>query len=400
MTFQIRPITEAEFSDYTQIRSEAYHAPYDELFKLRHLTDLNETRCVFVDEEMRATGRLFRFEQNVHGRFVPMGGVASIAVRMDERGKGHIRQVIGHMLRELRADGVPVSVLYPSVHALYRRFGYAIASELRTVTVRNQREALFLESLPRPQGTVRRADTEELEAMALALYNQAAAQHHGNLRRSDVSYWEHRILFKGETTKSDRRTLFLYFDTENKPQGYLLLNPKDNGTVRIKELIALTFEAQLGLLQLLQQDNILTEFTWNTDLNSDLPALLYNPKSVDTKIQAEWMARIVDVRTAWTILSPHATSGRVRLGVVDAMCDWNQGTFDLHVADGQAQVTETTEAPQAVADIGTWSQLLYGYLTVEQALFTGSLQVHDPAVLPFLRALWRTDVKPFSHDPF
>lgn len=108
------------------------------------------------------------------------------------------------------------------------------------------------------------------------------------------------------------------------------------------------------------------------------------------------MARIVDVSVAWRIRSPQAANGTVRLGVVDEVCEWNDGTWEVSAG----RVSRTDSEPQAIADIGTWSQIFYGYLTIDQAIFLGKLTVKDENSLSILRTLWSTASQPMMLDSF
>lgn len=65
------------------------------------------------------------------GRKLAAHGIADVTVDVVHRGKGVARGLLAELLRQERDRGVAVSVLYPSVPAVYRSYGYA------AVTVRD-----------------------------------------------------------------------------------------------------------------------------------------------------------------------------------------------------------------------------------------------------------------------
>jgi predicted acetyltransferase len=397
MTAILRPLDpETELVRYTEIRHHAYHMPFDGQAIHPHLLNASETRCVFVDGVMQATGRLIPYKHTLHGQTVPMGGVASIAVPMEERGKGHVRQILTHMFAELRDRRVPVSTLYTPIQPLYRSYGYELIAEQRQVRIPIQE--LQFDCPVSAAGEVAPMREADIPAVK-ALYERYRQRVNGMLQRTDEQ-WQNRVLTAPLLHGVLTRRGWLWRDAQGEAQGYMLWDSIDDGTLEIHEMVALSSAAEIGLLEFLHRDNLLKEVVWPTYLDNPLVLLQRYPKKVKTQIEPGFMARIVDVQAAWEIISPDAADGRVVLEVQDSRCDWNQGRFALTVEGGRARVERTTEDAQASAEIRLWTQLLYGALNVQQALYLGTLQVHDQHVLPFLQRLWATPHKPQMLDRF
>lgn len=394
MATEIRPFREDELLRFAQIRQESYHLGFDGTVLNPHLTDPTSSRCVFVDGVMQATGRLYEFTQSLHGQRVAMGGIASIAVPMEERRKGHIRTLLMHLLAEMRDRAMPVSALYPSTFAFYRQFGYEIAAQTRTLTL-SVKEPYFDRTLALESGTIKRMTDADIPVVK-ELYERYAKLQQGALFRDDLM-WEQRRFH----TVADgyRRPCYIWYDAQGAPQGYMLWDRIKDDVLNLFELVYTNVCAWLELLRFTQRDNLLEQVTWKTSADSMLPTLLHDPKIGGT-LQPGFMARIVDVQQAWNIHSPQAQSGQVILHVADATCDWNEGAWSVTVEDGCATVSRTTQAPHASADIRTWSQLFYGFLTVEEAMFMGHLHLHDTRALPFLKQLWATERRPLMLDYF
>jgi predicted acetyltransferase len=393
MTIEIRPITSEDWQEYCNRRAEAYHIDYSNIINKPHTVNFEETRCLFVDGVMSSTGRLYPFEQSLHGRWLPMGGIASIATRLEDRGKGYIRMILAHMLEEMRDRNIPISCLYPTVPPFYRQFGWEFVSEKRIFKSPIQ-SGLFQKALHRTKGTVRRALPSDLPLIN-RIYETYAADRPGYLRRSE-QHWQERV-FRNPFTDKERLT-FLWSDDDREAQAYLVLNPSENFKVLIKELISLTPDGMINLLSMLQKDNILKEWEWETDVESPLPLLLNT--RMESSVSATFMARIVKIEEAWKYHASDATPVTLRLAVQDSFCPWNEGVWELRIEGDSTTVEQTDDAPQASADINTWTQLYYNSLSLDQALFLGKLNLHDTSILPNLRTLWSTPHKPMMVDFF
>ncbi|MFD2170832.1 GNAT family N-acetyltransferase [Tumebacillus lipolyticus] len=396
MTIEIRPIQDQEWERYCLIRSESYHqlSP-EQALSLRSRTNLADTRCLFVDGEMQMTGRLYPFTQYLHGRALPMGGIAAIACQLEARGQGHVRALLSALLHEMREQGIPVSCLHPSTYELYRKFGYEIACEKRHFKLPFQTK-LLSQAPDKADGRAVRGGEEDHSTLK-KLYERHASEQNGYLKRRDEEWL--KILDNPFTQTKPR--IYLWLDQQEQPQGYLILQQQEEQQLEITELIALTGAALRGLLSLLERDNLLSSWEWETNLDSILPSLLHDPKQMESKSVNWFMARIVDVSRAWEITSPAAKIGKINLQVIDSFAPWNEGIWQVSVQQpGEAAVSATDSSPCASADIGTWTQIFYGYLSIDQALFLGKLSLHDPEQLPFLRSLWATAQQPMLIDYF
>jgi len=393
MNSQVRPIQDTEWENFVEIRAESYHMDFHEMVKHRQLFDLSETRCIFVENQMQATGRLISYQQYMHGKVMDMGGVASIATRLEERGKGYVRKLITDMLTEMKERSVPVSCLFPSNHAIYRRFGWEIVAEVREIRYPLRSHALS----HHPQtGRVVRVREEHFPIIQ-ELYRKYALQHNGYLVRSE-SFFHNKVL-QNPYSQSPYRT-YLWFDDQGHPQSYMILSPPESGKLYIREIVALTGEGLLNLLLLLEKDNILDEWRWQTDVHNILPTLFREPELIESSITPGFMARIVDIAEAWKLVSPQAEAGSVVLRVQDMIAPWNEGVWEVSVGGELADVKRSDRPAQATGEIGIWTQLFYGYTTLEKAVYSGKLQIHDPEIVPFLKKLWASSEKPLMFDRF
>ncbi|MGO2608437.1 MAG: GNAT family N-acetyltransferase, partial [Brachybacterium tyrofermentans] len=62
------------------------------------------------------------------GAKIACGGIGGLAVHPAHRGGGLFRELIMAILARCDAEGMPVSMLYPSNPSIYRRFGYQVVA--------------------------------------------------------------------------------------------------------------------------------------------------------------------------------------------------------------------------------------------------------------------------------
>ncbi|MEH1098298.1 GNAT family N-acetyltransferase [Micromonospora sp. CPCC 205561] len=74
--------------------------------------------------------------QNLRGRVLDVAGVAWVVTHPLARRRGHSRDLLHHLLGEMRQQGHVASALYPFRSSFYARFGYLNLPKPRTVTFR------------------------------------------------------------------------------------------------------------------------------------------------------------------------------------------------------------------------------------------------------------------------
>jgi len=384
-----RPVPEDQEDDHARIARYAFDAesgPFDP-----EEPDTDDSYWSFADyygvfegDELLTTSGHIEFTARLRGNWVSLAGVAAVASPPEHRRKGLVADLLAASLSDYRERGWPISALRPFEESFYAKYGWATGVRYRTATVEPGALAPTAE-LVGDEGRFRQIHPEDHER----LHDAYDAWLEGTTlatRRSD-DWWRDRILVSphGEDP-------FCYaWERDGEVRGYVVYEVTDDRTLQTQEVAAADDEAYLHLLR----------FCYNHD--SQLQSVeLYGPESeflidvvddrdaLTVEEAAGQMVRIVDVPPALEAPA-YAAEGRVVLDVSDDTAPWNDDCFALTVENGVATVDRTDAAPDVHVGIGTLSQLLVGYLSVDRARLVGDLTVDDPAAAETLAALFPTE---------
>jgi GNAT superfamily N-acetyltransferase len=82
------------------------------------------------DGRVLAIARVRAYDQLWGGHRVPMGGIASVAVHPDGRGRGLAAELMRGLLPVMRETGQPISALFPTGVGVYRPVGWEVVGSL------------------------------------------------------------------------------------------------------------------------------------------------------------------------------------------------------------------------------------------------------------------------------
>lgn len=91
--------------------------------------DPEQVYVVEADGEVRATAGVLPLEVFVDGRPVAMGGITAVATHAAYRRRGYAGELMRAALGGMRERRVYLSMLHPSAHSFYRRYGWELATE-------------------------------------------------------------------------------------------------------------------------------------------------------------------------------------------------------------------------------------------------------------------------------
>jgi predicted acetyltransferase len=311
------------------------------------------------------------------GRALPVGGVAAVAVRPEERGAGVGRALMAWHLHDLHERGVPLSVLYPATVPFYRRFGYELAGS-RTIH-RLSTSALDLGERGLACRTYEIVPPKPPPVVA-DLYQRAAERSAGFFARSD-GLWR-RLL-----ESADTHVQTAIVGPGDAPEGYVVWEHEDTREIWVRDAVALTPRALARILTLLSDFRTLEESVHWPGPPVDL-RLLGLPVRTDRETFSEaktWMLRIV--RVAEALRGRGYVRGlagsTLELEIEDPLLPDNAGRWTLHFREGgRAEITRgsTAGAPCIRVSIEALAPLYSGFWSASALAGQGLVEGESEAL--------------------
>ncbi len=304
------------------------------------------------------------------GQRVPMGGIASVGIAPEHRGKGGAIALMRSAVQELYDRDIPLSVLYPATQRLYRKAGYEqggtrCAWEIRTGSIHLQERSLPLTPMaPEPD-------------ILGPTYARYAAGYNGLCDR-------HRSIWLQRTQPKSDETVYAYrVGTVDHPHGYIVFTQSRHsgqGTITIRDWAALTVEAATTLWGFLfSHRSQINRIQWvGGAVDPMLPVL--PEQSAQMTDQEIWMLRIVNVPRALEARGfPPAANAELHLKIHDDDIDANTGAFTLSVANGRGTMQPGGQGNLAMSIRGL-AALYAGFHSPSRLRWMGWLSGSDDSV--------------------
>lgn len=356
-TYRYGKITDRDRAQYTDILDQAF----PDIFRkdnTNHWID-REDPSTFrgMWDGDRLVGSLMNLPcgQWFGGRSVPMGAVRGVAVASESRGSGVATRLMDEMLRETRAQNMPISTLYPATHTFYRKLGYEIAGtqchyelDLQRISARNRRARLV---------SFEASDF----AMREGIYRLVAGRTNGLIDRSPW-FWQRTAASKTMKVRG-----YVVLGVDGDPEGYFVYEagekglPQEGYRIAIRDWMFLTRDAaERALAFFADYRSVASSIHWWGGPIEPMEVIA-GEEAMAIKLHHPWMVRLVDVPRALEARGYRRDlEGRISFTVEDDRFAWNRGPFTLTLKDGRAQV-EDGGTPAFTIDIRGLAPLFTSY---------------------------------------
>ena len=362
--------TPEELLEGEKIQSIAFGFSWDEEKARNNLEKPHSRRNVtfghFNQEGvLTACLELPEYEMYYEGTTVPMVGVGGVASLPEYRHGGAVRSIFHTALRWMWDRGAVFSSLYPFSHAYYRKFGY----ELCQICTQYKLPVEALASFP-CTCSVRMFQPGGDLAPFQTVYNAGLGKRNLAVRREE-RHW--KTLLEKDPYKDRYYTYLL--EKESTPLSYVVLALEDlSADPKVGVVKELGFFSPEGLFQALGLlHRLAAQYgAFLVTLPDDVPlsALLEDSYDLTPAYTEQPMARVIHVEKALERKAPpEGTWYTVK--VEDQLLPENTGVFQVETREGRVVVTKLPEnAPAHLSlDVQTLTQLLLGYLSLEEALY-------------------------------
>jgi predicted acetyltransferase len=366
MPLDQRPLEERDLDQMWDLEREAFNVDptHREWWaQSERAAGLERLEGVFLDGRLVAMAGALALGQWFGGRSVPMGGLRAVAVRVEQRGRGHATRAVRAALVAMRARGEAISVLFPQVVRPYRRLGWEFAGTLffRRIAPHVLRE------IAAPALAVRRAGDGDRSRIR-ACYDRVAAETNGFVDRTDGRWsWLFARCVDDFTyvAGDDGYVVYRHLDPPgNGPEGFRLL---------VLDLVATTPDALRALWAMLGATaSVVPDVIFRSGVREPLSGLV-GRNDVTVARERPWMLRLVDAPAAIAARGyPADVRAVVPLALDDAACPWNAGRWRLVVEDGRGRLEPGGDGTVRL-DVGALASLFTGWATADVLARTGFL---------------------------
>jgi predicted acetyltransferase len=408
MSLEIRPTTDDEIERSVYITAYSFNNPERRnlargVERDRKFFPLDWSLASFEDGEMTAFLRVIPFAMRINGRGLSFGGVGPVVSSPEHRRKGHVGALLCRALADMRERGQALSGLHTPHPSLYRRYGWEIATQQRVYKFAPK--DIELAAQPSERGRFRMLQPDDWQ-QADRLYRLHSAKRNGPVHRGEV-WWRESIFSASQPTPSD---IALWEDGAGEPQGYVVYwqplregRDPDEPAFLVREIVALTTDAYLNLIAYILRHDLPNEMMWPAPADDPFRTLVGDARKLTIEAGGnDMMLRIVDVEAALRLRPPVSSDleTSLTLAITDRSAPWNEGTWRVEVASGEAQVEKSSGDADLTLSTTTLAPVFNGYLSPSAAALAGLAQARDEDALARADALFAVLYPPFCMDGF
>jgi predicted acetyltransferase len=335
LDIEIRAPRLDEADDVFAICSEAFTSPPDRRDEWRETKRMDDFLGAWAGGELVATTEVMPMGQFFGRRSVPMGAVASVAVRPDRRGRGIAPRLLALAVEQMHEQGLVISTLHPATTRFYRGLGWEIGGEFG---VRRVPCASLAASPPGETECLRRGRGDDFEA-ARECYERVAPTVNGAVDRSEARW-------RGDRLALERPHRYLYlYDADNQVGGYVVYEQHQGGRqwgfrITVHELVAADPRAAVTLWRHIGSHSAQVDTVTVLAMPLDVLMLVLPEQVVELAGANHWMTRIVDAAGAIAARGyPPGVRGEVHVQLADRLAPWNDGRFVLRIEGGEGKLS-------------------------------------------------------------
>ena len=372
----------------------------EDVERIRRILPAERLHAAYLDGSIVGGAGAYALELTVPGpRLLAAAGVMAVGVLPTHRRRGILNELTRVQLEAVRTRGEPLAVLFASEGAIYRRFGYGVASLAGDIDLAREHAAF---RGPAECAAARLVTHEEALDVFPAVYDRVQADTPGMFVRSR-DWWEIRRLTPRPWMRAGE-VMCVLIELDGAPAAYAIyrIEPSiehgvSKGVVEVVEAMGATPAATRHIwAYLLSIDFIERIRAYLLPPDHPLFLLLVEPRRMCfTMGEALWV-RLVDVGEALSARGYSAPGELVVFSVRDEFCPWNEGNW--RVSRGIAERTKA-EADLAL-DIADLGSVYLGGFTFADLGAAGRVEELREGAIARADALFRTDRRPWCPEIF
>ena len=342
------------------------------------------TLCAFDGAKMVSSFSTLPFTMRANGKATALGGVSVVGTLPEYRRRGLVRKITTQAFADMREKGQSVAALWASQAAIYQRYQYALATQLRHYSIDTVDIAFHDDD--GGSGRVTRTDATAGLDVIREIYKTFIADKTCYLHRARVM-WANNALQPSE--QDGPVEVAVCYDTTDTPCGYVVYTLRSGKVdhearsqqIKVRDLAWLTPDAYRSLWSFLARHDLVGRVTWDSAPLDD-PAMEYfrEPRMLHTRDNEGIWLRVVDVAPALEGRG-YDTSAKIVIGIADdSLTPWNGGSYELEVSPTGARVSKGDATPDVVLSLKTLASLYCGFRGARDLAHWGYLEGSEGAI--------------------
>jgi len=325
----------------------------------------------------------FPIQMWISGVPLQVGAVAGLTTLPDYRNRRVGSTMMQYLLEKMYQEGMAISVLFPMVHNIYYRTGYADVAVWHAYSIEPDNLSPFSE-----KNNVRPFELDDLAAVRSLYRGGQLSLADGRLTRS-TAWWD-RLVAEDQRTGNNH---ILVYEGEVGVEGYLKYTLGHDRVLKVNEMFVASNPAYRGLWGYMASLPDLISIDYLAPADDPILHLLKRPGDshggnrgwVFNDIYhatASILLRVINVAEALTSrFYPHDMMGNRVLKIKDPQLPLNQELINFRIVDGRPDLVSVDgKSPEVETDIATFSQIISGFLSPDMARRLGRLQADDETV--------------------
>ena len=314
--------------------------------------------------EIKASLHENPYDISFNGNILPSFYIVAVAVSPEYRGKGYMRKLLNHSLKNALSNNRDIVFLSPINTEIYSNFGFGYISGL-------EHYKLKLDDIPfnsiNRDIEIKKAGEEDFNNI-IELYNKKMKNTNIYLER-DKKYFN-RI--KAEIENENGKIYVFY--REKRITGYLMCYLREE-EIFVREFFYFDIEIAKTMLAFIKT---FKEYYPNlkvaTPQGSNFNFLFPNQLKVEKKENPFILARIINVKNILSYLNIKGTAFNIK--VRDNIIDENNDVFSIE-EDGNVEKIDNIDEWNIDIDIRDLATLVSGYINIEELLELEKIKINN-----------------------
>lgn len=306
--------------------------------------------------------------------------IVAVAVSPEYRGRGYMDKLLRKSLEQSRKNGYEIVYLSPINAAIYRKYGFDY--------ICNYEKVIFSTEEISTTGFDGEDSIEKIELNLIDKYICDLMDIYNDQMKDFFIYVKRdRKAFKNllKEVISDGGEIYIFY-RDNIPLGYIIFYK--NEKIEVRELFSKNIEVKKKFLSFLKTfKEYYPTVEINTPVRDQINFCFKNQEKIEKKDIPFIMGRIVNPQQ---ILKRIDFNGlNFNIWIEDKYLPINDGIYKIMGND----IQRTDKKWDIKIDIGSLSQLLFGYFTLDELIFQNKLSVNNIGIIEALKKEHIFDLK-------